>query len=361
MEEQNIYANRKQKDTDIAKCPQCGSNLIFNPETQGLYCEHCGFQKEIPAEKTEELIFNVDAKFETWSNETHVARCTNCGAEEIIQKNEISITCPFCGTSSVIQTKELSGQKPNGIVPFKLTKNEAAEKVKVWKKKKILAPRKFKDSSKPENIKGVYSPAFTYDADTDSTYTGRLGKYYTVTRRVNGKTITERKIRYFNISGSFGCIYDEVMIQASSSISQDTLSKIRPFDSNNSLNYRIEYLFGYSANQYAKDGIECWKQADVIIREKIKRGILAKYSYDTVDSLKVSTTYLQITHKYLLLPIYVGHFDWHKKLYNFFINGFNGKVTGKVPVSALKVLIIVVSILILIGTIFGVYLLSKNG
>jgi hypothetical protein len=43
------------------------------------------------------------------------------------------------------------------------------------------------------------------------------------------------------------------------------------------------------------------------------------------------------TYKYLLLPIYVGHCKWKKKFYNFFVNGHNGRVTGKTPVSGIKV------------------------
>ena len=55
-------------------------------------------------------------------------------------------------------------------------------------------------------------------------------------------------------------------------------------------------------------------------------------------------SYEAITYKYLLLPIYVGHFSFRQKLYNFFVNGQNGKVTGKTPLSPIRV-----GLLVLLG------------
>ena len=30
-------------------CESCGSQLLFDPDTQGLRCDHCGREEEIPA------------------------------------------------------------------------------------------------------------------------------------------------------------------------------------------------------------------------------------------------------------------------------------------------------------------------
>ena len=62
-------------------------------------------------------------------------------------------------------------------------------------------------------------------------------------------------------------------------------------------------------------------------------------------------------YKYILIPLYVGHCNWKTKLYNFFVNGFNGKVTGKAPVSPLKVGALV---LLGIAVIVGIVLLYLN-
>ena len=32
----------ERKDTAYVKCPGCGANMVFDPITQTLKCEHCG-------------------------------------------------------------------------------------------------------------------------------------------------------------------------------------------------------------------------------------------------------------------------------------------------------------------------------
>ena len=336
-----ITGGEKEKSTDIAKCPNCGANMLFDPEKQQLRCEFCGTEKSFAVKPNSELEFEkLFERHDNWANETHVFSCSNCGAKVVISKREISKNCPFCGTSNVVETEELSGLKPNALVPFRISKETASAKAIAWAKKKFFAPRRFKKYlTHSDDITGMYSPAFTFDTNTVSTYYGRLGRTVTYTKRVNGKTVTE----YFTISGAYSSFFDDILIQASSQISQKTVDALQPFDTNNSKEYTEEFLHGYGANQYTRDGRECWGEARKIIEKRIRSGILAKYNYSFVDYLNIDTEFSDTTFKYLLLPIYVGKFRWSSKadrkskIYNFFVSGFNGKVYGKAPVSPLKV------------------------
>lgn len=355
--------NPIENETSTGKCDNCGAEMEYDPKTAKLKCPYCGFEKEIEnARNSTELDFStIVLSSSQWGDETHVFRCNNCGAKEVISKHEIAKECPFCGTTNIVCTDELSGLKPNGVVPFAITVKNACERVVAWAKKKIFAPTAFKDSVKPEKVRGIYNPAFTFDTRTFSTYSGRLGKYYTRTVRRNGKTYTERELRYFYVSGNHEMMFDDVLVNASTRIAQSDLNKIKPFDTNDSREYSIEYLHGYSAQQYEKDGQECWNTAKKIIDDNVRSKILSRYDYDVVSSLNVSTVYNDVTYKYLLLPLYVGHCNWKNKLYNFFVNGRNGKVTGKTPVSVLKVLLAVgIGLVVVGGIIFGIYMLSQS-
>ena len=345
-----------ENETRNGKCPECGAEMVFSPEKSALECPYCGNTVAVDFSQTSKErdfseLFNVADK---WGGETHVFRCNNCGAKEVLSKNEIAKVCPFCGTTNIVVTDELSGLKPNGIVPFAIDKKTAAAKVKTWAKRKLYAPRAFKKSVTPEGIAGTYNPAFTFDADAFVVYRGVLGKHYTVTRTVNGKTVTETRTRYFNIGGTFDMRFDDILIQASEKISQRDINKLRPFDTNESNEYSTEFLHGFSAQQYEKSGEECWTEARRLIEQIVKSRILAKYDYDVIQSYSQRVETNNVTYKYLLLPIYVGHCKWKKKLYNFFVNGHNGNVTGKTPVSAVKVLI---TVLIGLGIVVGLGLL----
>ncbi len=349
-----------EKNTDTAKCPACGAEMVFSPKTQGLECPYCGCDKEIDlTRRSNEIAFAelINQRNGEWGGETHVFRCNNCGAKEVIDRTDIAKECSFCGTTNVTQVEELSGLRPNGVVPFAIDVATAVKNVVAWAKKKWFAPRAFKKSVKPEKVKGTYMPAFTFDTYTYTSYVGRLGKYYTKTRVVNGKTKTYRELRYFSISGDLETAFDDVLVQAGKRISQRDIEKLSPFHTNQSNAYSSEFLHGYTAQSNEKSGEECWAEARAIIDEEIKRRILSRYDYDVVDSFSPRTSCTNVTFKYLLLPVYVGHCNWKNKLYNFFVNGKNGRVTGKTPVSALKVtLVVLLGVLVVGGIILAINL-----
>lgn len=342
--------------TAVMKCPACGADMIYDAESGKLLCEHCGTQKEIESKTSEELDFERLLTDKGGWDESHVFRCENCGAQEVLDKNEIAKQCPFCGATNIVETSELPDIRPNAVVPFRVALKDAATAVKTWVRKRIFAPQKFRKSAKPEKMKGVYMPSFSFDSQTHSYYTAVLGKHYYVTRRVNGRTVQEQRTRYFTVSGNYEMFFDDVLIQASGTIDQKSLNKLQPFQTNDSREYTKEYLSGYTATQNTKSGLECWEEAKGVIRNRLQSAILSQYVYDVVSSFRISTQYSGITFKYILLPVYVGHCKWHTKIYNFFVNGLNGKVTGKAPISPLKVFI---TVLIAAGVIVGLYFLFR--
>lgn len=343
--------------TAVMKCPACGADMIYDAESGKLLCEHCGTQKEIESKTSEELDFERLLTDKGGWDESHVFRCENCGAQEVLDKNEIAKQCPFCGATNIVETSELPDIRPNAVVPFRVALKDAATAVKTWVRKRIFAPQKFRKSAKPEKMKGVYMPSFSFDSQTHSYYTAVLGKHYYVTRRVNGKTVQEQRTRYFTVSGNYEMFFDDVLIQASGTIDQKSLNKLQPFQTNDSREYTKEYLSGYTATQNTKSGLECWEEAKGVIGNHLQSAILSQYVYDVVSSFRISTQYSGITFKYILLPVYVGHCKWHTKIYNFFVNGLNGKVTGKAPISPLKVFI---TVLIAAGVIVGLYFLFRT-
>ena len=84
------------------------------------------------------------------------------------------------------------------------------------------------------------------------------------------------------------------------------------------------------------------------MHNRIEREILKKYDYDIKVSLNIDTKYFNEQYKYILVPIYVGHYNYKKKLYNFYVNGYNGRIGGKTPVSKLKVTFTILIILLFI-------------
>jgi len=353
--QEDDLVNGLSTNTITSKCKSCGGKMFYNPQDKCLECEYCGSTKFINfTDYSSEIdLDNLFGKRDNeWGNETHVFRCNNCGATQIISKSEISLKCSFCGTNNVVETDELSGIKPNAVLPFTLSKEDAHKSVITWARKKWLAPRKFKRELEPEDTLGHYYPSFTFDADTISRYKGVLGKYHYKTVRRNGRSTTVREVRYFRIYGDEAARFDDMLVHASNDKMVKYLKQIGPYDTNNSLEYQPDFLLGFSATQYKKDGRNCWYEAQREMKKIIKLQVLKHYSYDVVRSLDIDTRYNDCTYKYVLLPVYVGHFRYSKKLYNYYINGLNGKVSGKMPISYLKVSIIVLVIILAFVLLF---------
>lgn len=349
--EELLYKDEKLTTT-THKCKSCGGEMFFSPKEQKLQCEYCGSLEEVDFDSIVSEK-NIEELIETAvvDKDVDVYQCKSCGAKEIISKQDIAVTCPFCGTNNIVKMGELSGIKPQGIVPFKIERSQVLEIAKNWSKKRKMAPNDFSTIASAEKINGIYNPLFTFDSKTFSSYEGRLGKRYTVTRGSGKDRHTETEIRYFHISGKHTEIFDDLLIEASNKIPQFRLKEIEPFSTNEAITYDSKFLRGYTASSNTREGKQCWEDAKNEMKEVIEDNILKGYNYDVISYLNVKTQYFESTYKYVLVPLYVGYHKYKNKTYNFYINGVNGKISGDSPVSFWKVFFLVLFIILVAGIV----------
>ena len=127
----------ENKETVTVKCDGCGSNMVFDPETQRLKCPYCASLKDFEkSNAVKELDYSSSfAGIEDWSNESSAYRCENCGAVVVLAPNETATVCPYCSTSHVVKTSEMTGLKPGALYPFTITEDGASAIAKKWAKK----------------------------------------------------------------------------------------------------------------------------------------------------------------------------------------------------------------------------------
>ncbi len=354
------FVEENQVDTEVVKCENCGSNMVFHPDTQSLICPHCQSAKNFGIStfnKEVDLLSGLNDDSVWKKEEVSVFNCENCGAKVVLKQGETAVKCPFCSTSHVTKTEELGGIKPHALLPFTFSIKKAVEYAKEWAKKRFFAPRKFKKNIKAENVNGVYTPCFTFDSKTFSYYEGRIG--ITKTRTVgSGKNRrTQVYTVWRNIRGTYSHNYDDILITAGSKFGQKELEKVSPFDTNNGKKYEEEFLLGFMAYHYDNELNDCWTQAKGKIDGDLRRKILSQYVHDKVAYLNVNTSHEDVTYKYVMLPVYVGSYHYAKKNYNFFVNGNTGKVYGKTPISPIKVIL---TVLLTALVIVGIVLLTQS-
>ncbi|MCL2255585.1 MAG: hypothetical protein FWC11_01855 [Firmicutes bacterium] len=356
QQHEEFICNGTEGDESQAQCHACGANVEFDPETQSLNCQFCGATKRVEVTRSQELdimaLFNVQSN-NNWANDAHVFECQGCGAREVVDRSEMASVCAFCGKAVVVNSQAIPGIKPNAIIPFRLNKDAALKCLCTWSKKKLYAPGKFKKMRLTDDeLQGVYTPAFSFDTFTRSFYRARIGKHFWVTVRVGGKMVSQRRTQWTNISGGFNANFNEVLIHATEDISKKDSNKLAPFDTGNSVQYEKNFLRGFAANHYKKDGRQCWDEARGYIESRLKKMILSRYNYDVVEFFQAQTSYENIKFKYVLLPVYVGHYHYKKKNYNFFVNGANGRTVGRYPKSVPKILL---TVGLIVGAVAGAF------
>lgn len=345
MQEKEIRAS----DTG---CPSCGAVMVYSPERQKLYCKSCQTCKDIAKEAiSDKRAWNEKnkgvASTKTWANKAKKLKCPNCGASIELKKLEYSKSCPYCTSNlvGILQGEEILDE-PDGIIPFTFSFEDASNKYMAGIKKKFFAPRKFKKAPPVENIKGIYMPSFSFDANTVSTYKGVLAEDDSYTDS-SGRRRT--KTSYKHISGTHTAKNIDVVVESSSAINQAQLNEILPFNMSRIVKFQQGFIMGYTVEQYESTVDQCKGVAKRIMEENIKSAILSKYHYDRVSSFDMTTKYSEEKYLYYLLPIYKCDYLYKDKTYTTFMNGQTGKVGGGYPISKLKVTMVVLSILAVIG------------
>ncbi len=380
-------------------CDNCGASLQFSPGQQKLICPYCGHEQDIgpgaaraPArQKSEgpwgerailadpetgraiqwdaghkapelaEIPLERGLKLDQNSDlaETHrLLSCPNCGAKLEITSEKTASTCPFCATPIVTDTTSARMIKPQGVLPFVITEGQAKAALDDWMKGLWFAPSGLTAYAKRgRKMSGIYSPFWTFDADTRSRYTGQRGDYYYETEfvemEVNGRRQRVQrqvqKIRWSPASGRIARHFNDVLVLAASSLPRRFTDALAPWDLSHLNDYRPEYLSGFMAEGYTialADGHQIAREEMTgVITMDARRDIGG--NVQRVTSLE--TDYSAETFKHILLPVWTAAYRYSGKSYRFVVNGQSGRVQGERPYSVWKIAFAVLLALIAVA------------
>ena len=347
-------------------CKSCGAELNYQPGSEYLKCDYCGYREEIAADK-EKSVLELDLEKylskiggQAHSQEITMVHCNGCGADQHIGDHIKTNHCAFCG--SILELKDQKSEEwilPGAVVPFFIDEKRANQQFKDWAGGLWFAPNKFKRATlNTDHLLGVYIPFWTFDAQMHIEYSGERGTYYYENKRVrvqvNGKTEYRnqqvRKTRWLPASGEVKGFIDDTLIIASESrklnvdqkVSNWDLSKTKPFDP--------KYLAGYITEKYTiplkKGHLEAEKEADKIA----VRWAMQDIGGDTQRVHYCNKTLSEETFKHILLPLYISSYKYAEKTYKFQINGQTGRLSGERPYSVWKIALTVLLVLLIIGT-----------
>ena len=366
----------EDKTAEIKKnlrCAGCGAPLHYLPGTSSLLCTYCGAKNDIPLLDEQQLKVDLspipldvytnqiaEKKGKVLYQETEIASCTNCGASTALDSHIVSTNCPFCASPMVIDHHTERVVKPNAILPFGINYKTALSNLKHWGKSLWFAPNDLKhvlDTHSVNGLKGVYIPYWSYNAYAKSRYDGAQGIYYYVTRTVkdnSGKTqtIQERKTRWHSVSGEVAGQLNDILISASTSLSQDYANKVNSWNLEKLVPFDESYLSGFLAQTFQLNHEYGLARAKAVIDVEMQHWIRRDIGGDEQRIHDYEIALSDITLRYVLLPIYMSSYQYNGKTYTLLINAFSGRVYGDRPYSFWKIFFLVVAILIILLLFF---------
>lgn len=325
--------------------------MVYDPTIGALKCQYCDAMRTID----KRISFKRDYEKERLDGEVKfddaTYKCPNCAGEMKLSPFDTAVKCPYCGATNVIKLEDLKGLKPDSILPFALSKQQASDAGKKWIKRHIFVPNKLTKDFSIKHFNGVYIPSYAFTTDTESFYEGRFGERHTRVVGSGKNSHVETYVEWEHRSGTYRECFRDMAVEASTQLTQKELNKILPYDTDNLEAYNDDYISGFGAERYDTSLTDGFDIAKKQMSDKIRKKIIAKEGADEVDYLNVDTKYDNTRFNYMLLPLWVCAYVYKKKGYRFIINGRTGKSTGKVPVSPLKVCFTVLSVLAAIALI----------
>ncbi len=343
--------------------------MVYDPGKQMLLCPNCGSTRDIPrasdlvVERTFAEAAHLADQATGFGTPSKVFHCNGCGANTSVDPDTVAFNCPFCGSTNVnAEAHEARVIRPSGILPFKVTKQAALEKFKVWIGKGFFAPGNLKRLAQLDLIRGVYLPFWTYDADTFSEWDAEAGYYYYTTEYYtdssgNQQSKQVRHTRWEYVSGYLDKAFDDVLVVGSSGLEQRFSEEIFPFELTEIVNYDGRYILGHESEVYQKDVKAGYDVAEGIMDDAIRADVTRRIPGDTNRGLRIRTQRTNIMFKHILLPLWIAAYSYNSKVYRFLVNGQTGKISGKKPVAAWKVILLIVLIL---GVIAAIYFATKG-
>lgn len=316
------------------ECPACGGIMEFSPTKQKLLCAFCDTEIDV-----HDYVANHNARDDSTqvnqNSDLYLYKCGSCGGEILGTEVQASLKCPFCGNNVTAPEKFEGEFRPDYIIPFKLTQEDAEAKYKNYLKRKWLLPKVFSSQNHIDEIKGIYVPFWLYSATEQ--YLGRFE--CTKVRHWSDSGYEHTETSFYEVVRGGTEDFSRVPVDGSREIPDDLSESIEPYDPADLVPFNIGYLAGFLANHYDvdmnEDKIRAKKRMEYTIAQDFKKTITG---YDKCTVLKQQFNTKNISVEHALYPMYILNTTWHGKNYLFAMNGQTGKFVGNLPVSIGKVI-----------------------
>lgn len=338
------------------QCPSCTGPLHYSGASGKLECDYCGSSYTVA--EIEALYKEKEAKaaeaFETadtaaqsgddssawdtasmssdWGADAAGMKtysCPSCGAELICDANTAATACPYCGNPTVVPGQFAGTLRPDYVLPFKLSREDAIHALRRHYKNKPFLPRAFSVQNQIEKIQGVYVPFWMFDGEAEghARYDATRSRVF----RTGDWEVT--KTDHFEICRDGSMPFEKVPVDASTKMPDDHMDSIEPYNYDDLKPFSTAYLPGFLADKFDVSADKSRERADVRCLGSLKKALQGTVTgYATCFPRGEHADIQRGKVHYALLPVWLLNTKWQGKDFLFAMNGQTGKFVGDLPV-----------------------------
>jgi len=309
-----------QKETVNLKCPNCGGILIWGIKKQKFVCESCStayteaaLNQAQPKRESDTQQSGIDWQtiktltMDEIAKEQALYVCESCGAEIIGDQHLATTTCPYCDSAIVLKGRVSGQNQPDYILPFKISREEAVQKLKDFYTCKPILPRRFTKRNVMHDIKSIYIPFWLVDASItgtknyaiERTRTRKdLEKAESIKRQYDhyGKS-SDLEIDYYEVIKTGSVDFEKIPVDASKKMPNQLMDSIEPYDYTALKSFDIRYLSGFLANQYDETLKESETRADVRMQKTLEKYLDTSMKRGITNATELDSFVGRINHR----------------------------------------------------------------
>ena len=335
----------------MVKCPNCGADIHFKPETQNYVCDFCGSvfeQDELSEEQSkggikaeEQAAYEEKAESDVKSEDVGteeggyikvlIYTCPQCGGELFTTEETAATFCSYCGSSVLLERRVSKEMKPEYIIPFQVTKEQAAEIYKKKMNKSLFAPSYMRHMD-IEKIRGIYMPYWTYSVFGNANVS--------VKKTESTPTFGGTKVDEYKINAGICMKGDGIEYDSASSFPDDLSQSIAPYDFKEAKPFTASYMSGFYADAGDVDEEQYFAEAGNVMRV-----LAAEKAAEELD-VAAADVAAQIPEpmaegKRAMYPVWFvsAKNKAANKVSYAVINGQSGKIAADIPVDNKRLLI----------------------
>lgn len=321
------------------QCDYCGSSFTTD-EIEKLYKEKLEQAEQAAVEAAAQPVQTEETEAEVWNGTSSVwdaeqegmkiYNCPSCGAQMVCDSTTAATSCPYCGNPSVVPGQFRGMLRPDYILPFKVSKEQALESLRKYYHGKRLLPKKFSAENHLEEIKGVYVPFWLFDG------TASADMNYKATRVISNRHGNEMvtTTEYYDVRRSGTVKFTRIPADGSKKMPDELMDSIEPFDYTELKPFSTAYMPGFLADIYDVDDKASFERAQTRSTNTTMNIFDSTVSgYSTLTPTYRDVKVQRERTAYALLPVWMLSTRWKDKTFIFAMNGQSGKFIGDLPVS----------------------------